>query len=109
MLHMLIVGRKCEEMLVAIFLQRARICKLETVRNHLCHHVDGGLCQAKLDECCSILVCYEATLVDSAIELLTESTPIMHDMREGWEVRVLPTKYCDDVVYESLYVGYVER
>ncbi|XP_011270823.1 hypothetical protein CAOG_09090 [Capsaspora owczarzaki ATCC 30864] len=37
------------------------------------------------------------------------SHPIVRQMREGWEVQIRPSKFARDVIFESLYVGYVDR
>ncbi|KJE97283.1 hypothetical protein, variant [Capsaspora owczarzaki ATCC 30864] len=49
-------------------------------------------------------------VVDSNIAratILPSSTPIIEHMREGWHVQVRSSKSAQDVLLESLYVGYV--
>ncbi|XP_011270743.1 hypothetical protein, variant [Capsaspora owczarzaki ATCC 30864] len=50
------------------------------------------------------------TLVDSSLELVTivpASHLVIRQMRAGWQVQVRPSKFHYNVVFESLYVGYV--
>ncbi|KJE97224.1 hypothetical protein CAOG_07665 [Capsaspora owczarzaki ATCC 30864] len=50
------------------------------------------------------------TLADSSLELVTilpASHPVIRQMRAGWQVQVRASKSSRDVVFESLYVGYV--
>ncbi|KJE95175.1 hypothetical protein, variant [Capsaspora owczarzaki ATCC 30864] len=52
----------------------------------------------------------QPTFVDSNLALATiwpASTPILRQMREGWQVQVRPSKAAHKVCHESLYVGYV--
>ncbi|XP_004346110.1 hypothetical protein CAOG_05437 [Capsaspora owczarzaki ATCC 30864] len=52
----------------------------------------------------------KATIVNSNLELVTvlpANHPVIRHMRAGWQVQVRASKSPDDVLYESLYVGYV--
>ncbi|XP_011270818.1 hypothetical protein CAOG_09085 [Capsaspora owczarzaki ATCC 30864] len=37
------------------------------------------------------------------------SHPIVRQMREGWQVQVQPSTFAHELLFESLYVGYVDR
>ncbi|KJE92684.1 hypothetical protein CAOG_009694 [Capsaspora owczarzaki ATCC 30864] len=52
----------------------------------------------------------QPTVTDSTLGLVTilpASSPIIRQMREGWQVQVRPSKVAFYVVYEALYVGYI--
>ncbi|KJE97551.1 hypothetical protein CAOG_09082 [Capsaspora owczarzaki ATCC 30864] len=52
------------------------------------------------------------TFVNRNLALATigsASHPIVRQMREGWQVQVQPSTFAHELLFESLYVGYVDR